>query len=61
MPTISRFFGIDIRMYARDHLPPTARRLVHEWAYLHRAELADNWELAQKDEPLLRIEGLDVD
>lgn len=42
-------------------LPPTARRLVHEWADLHRAELADNWERAQAGEPLLPIEGLDAD
>jgi Domain of unknown function (DUF4160) len=39
-------------------LPKTARRIVKEWASLHRVELAANWERAMKDEPLYRIEGL---
>jgi Domain of unknown function (DUF4160) len=39
-------------------LAKTAQRLVKEWAHLHRAELAANWERAMKDNQLHRIEGL---
>lgn len=41
-------------------LPTRARRLVVEWASLHRAELTRNWERAQNDELPERIEGLDA-
>lgn len=40
-------------------LPRRALVLVLEWAALHRMELMDNWERAQKDLPLKRIDGLD--
>ncbi len=39
-------------------LPSRALRLVREWARLHEAELAENWELAQALEPLRAIEPL---
>jgi hypothetical protein len=39
-------------------LPARALRLVREWASLHPAELADNWELAQALEPLVKIDPL---
>ena len=39
-------------------LPPRALRLVREWAALHGAQLAENWELAQALEPLVSIEPL---
>jgi hypothetical protein len=39
-------------------LPPRALRLVREWAELHGAQLAENWELAQALEPLVPIEPL---
>ena len=39
-------------------LPPRALRLVRQWARLHPAELADNWERAQALEPLVAIEPL---
>lgn len=86
MPTISAFFGIVIRMYFQDHLPPhfhatyageevlvridtlevlagavprRALALVLEWAQLHRAELADDWERAERLQPLEPIPPLD--
>jgi hypothetical protein len=39
-------------------LPPRALRLVREWAKLHAAELADNWQRAQALEPLVPIDPL---
>ena len=40
-------------------LPPTARRLVREWALARRAELEENWRRALKREELERIAGPD--
>jgi hypothetical protein len=39
-------------------LPHRARRLVVEWARLHRDELEDNWDRARRHEPLKPIEPL---
>ncbi len=33
--------------------------MILEWATQHRDELATNWDLAQKHEPLVRIDPLD--
>ena len=51
---------IEIRTGAvnRGSLPPRGLRLVREWVELHRAELMENWELAQREEPLFRIQPL---
>jgi hypothetical protein len=66
MPEISRFLGIVIGMFYREHgqphfrtLPPTAMRLVLEWASLHRAELLENWQLARQGQPLHHIAPLE--
>jgi len=86
VPVISRFFGIAIRMYYRDHepphfharygehevivsieeleilegtLPPRARRLVIEWAFLHRDALRRDWALARAGAPLRPIPPLE--
>ncbi len=85
MPELSRFLGIVISMYYRDHAPPhfhaeygefevtveigtgvvtgkfpgRALRLVLEWYSLHRAELDENWSLAQTKNPLKPIEPLE--
>ncbi|HEY4114411.1 MAG TPA: DUF4160 domain-containing protein [Rhizomicrobium sp.] len=40
-------------------LPPTARRMVREWALARRAELEENWRRAMKHEELERIAGSD--
>jgi len=39
-------------------LPDRARRLVLDWARLHRQELLDNWERARAHRPLQRVEPL---
>ena len=85
MPELSRFLGIVICMYYRDHAPPhfhaeygefeitveistgvvtgkfprRALHLVLEWYSLHRAEVAENWSLAQTKNPLKPIEPLE--
>ena len=85
MPEISRFLGIIIRMYFRDHVPPhfhaqygeyeitvnindgivegkfpkRALNAVMEWYELHKEELLSDWELAQAEQPLKKIEPLE--
>jgi len=86
MPTICVFFGIVIRMYYDEHIPPhfhayygessavieietlrirdgflpkRAMALVLEWAQEHRGELMNNWQLAQKHQPLEKIAPLE--
>ena len=85
MPEISRFLGIVITMFYREHGPPhfhasygeydivvsildgvvsgqfprRAQRLVVEWFRLHKAELEENWELAQRRKPLKHIAPLE--
>ena len=39
--------------------PPTAMRLVLEWANLHKEELIENWQLARQGQPLRRIAPLE--
>ena len=39
-------------------LPPRAARLVREWAELHRAEIAADWDRAVERLPLKPIEPL---
>jgi hypothetical protein len=36
-----------------------ALRLVEEWRILHKAELLDDWSLAQSRQPLVKIEPLE--
>jgi hypothetical protein len=67
MPELSRFFGLVILMYYRDHPPPhfqgrlspRALGLVTEWAALHHAELAEAWQRARRQEPLGQIAPLE--
>jgi hypothetical protein len=85
MPIISRFFGIMIYMYWREHAPPhfhakyqddevvvdietgrvtgsmsaRALRLIEEWRLLHVAELCREWELAEQNKELFRIDPLE--
>jgi hypothetical protein len=37
----------------------TARRLIREWATLHRNELEENWRLAKLRQPLRQIAPLE--
>jgi hypothetical protein len=85
MPEISRFLGIVIYMYYREHAPPHfhaeygeyeitieittgvisgkfPRRVLNavlEWYILHKDELIENWEFAEKKMPLKKIEPLE--
>jgi hypothetical protein len=85
MPEISRFLGIVIAMYYKEHLPPHFHAkyggqtgvfsimdlrlieghlpkriisLVLEWAFEHRDELIEDWELARAEKPLRDIPPL---
>lgn len=85
MPEISRFLGIIIYMYYKEHAPPhfhakygeyTAAitiqdlklqeghlpkrvlSLILEWAFDHREELMEDWDLAQKHKQLHKIDPL---
>ncbi len=40
-------------------LPPRALGLVMEWASSHQDELAQNWDLAQAYQPLMKIRPLE--
>ena len=85
MPIISRFFGIIIAMYWREHVPAhfhakygdqeviveietgkikgtiskRALSLVQEWLKLHKEELLNDWQLAEQNKPLKKIEPLE--
>lgn len=39
-------------------LPRRALKLVQEWTELHHDALINNWELAEREEPLVSIEAL---
>ena len=86
MPEISRFLGIIIAMFYKDHnppyfhvryseykatieienlvilsgkLPPRVYGLVIEWASMHKDELMDDWERAEKLQKLNKIAPLE--
>lgn len=42
-------------------LPRKVAAIVKEWCLVHQAELQDNWQRAQRFEPLDRIQGADRD
>ena len=42
-------------------LPRKVAAIVQEWCLTHQQELLDNWERAQRFEPLERIQGADND
>jgi hypothetical protein len=42
-------------------LPPTATRLVRQWALARNAELQDNWQRARAHLPLEKVAGPDAD
>jgi hypothetical protein len=85
MPEISRFLGIVIYMYCRDHallhfhaeygdyeitveiesdvitgkFPRCALSAVIEWYIEHKGELLENWQRAEKRQPLQKIGPLE--
>jgi hypothetical protein len=40
------------------NMPANKTKLIVAWAELHKDELMANWELAQKNEPLYKIDPL---
>ena len=42
-------------------LPPTAARMVRQWALARSAELQDNWHRARAHLPLEKVAGPDAD
>lgn len=42
-------------------LPRKVASIVQEWCLAHQGELQDNWQRAQRFEPLQRIQGADRD
>jgi len=50
---------IDTLDVARGNLPRRALSLVVEWALAHREELRDNWNRAERGEPLSPIAPLE--
>ncbi|WP_339785420.1 DUF4160 domain-containing protein [uncultured Imperialibacter sp.] len=42
----------------KGEMPRRALKLIYEWLDLHKSELIENWELAQNQEPLKKIEPL---
>ncbi len=86
MPEVSRFFGIVISIYFKEHgvphfhakysgtravfrindlemiegeVPRRVRAMVLEWAFEHRGELLEDWELARAKKPLKDIAPLE--
>lgn len=51
-------FSIDDLRLLEGSLPPRVTALVLEWAFLHRSELRENWELAMAKKPLFPIAPL---
>ena len=43
------------------NLPRKVAAIVKEWCLVHQRELQDNWQRAQRFEPLERIQGADRD
>lgn len=51
--------AIDPLTLLEGHLSPRVLGLVVEWAALHRGELAMDWELARRQEPLEGVRPLE--
>lgn len=51
--------GIEALSLVRGYLSPRVLGLVIEWAAQHRAELAENWDLAVRRQPLNPISPLE--
>jgi len=52
-------FDLDGKMIVGNIRSRTARRLIRQWAALHRRELAVNWKNMKAGRPLERVEPLD--
>ena len=52
-------FTLDGEVPAGALRPPTALRLIKDWATAHRSELEANWDRLKAGEPLEKIAPLD--
>jgi hypothetical protein len=52
-------FSIHDLQLLEGRLPPRVTALVLEWAFLHRNELLEDWNLAMKKKPLKPIQPLE--
>lgn len=43
----------------KGNLPPRALGMVLEWAYEHKKNLLENWEMGKQHKPLKKIEPLE--
>jgi hypothetical protein len=43
------------------YMPPNAISIIRKWCLVHKRELLDNWDRAQRGLPLLKIPGADLD
>jgi phosphomannomutase len=61
----ARYGGYRVTIKIRDlsildgYFPPRALGLMMEWAAMHQNELARNWDLAQNNQPLMKINPLE--
>jgi hypothetical protein len=51
--------GIETLRVLRGSLPWRALAMVLEWAFAHREELMENWDLAESHQPLKQIRPLE--
>ena len=51
-------FSVENLKMIEGNLPQRIISLVQEWATMHKKELKDDWDLAQKAKPLKKIEPL---
>ncbi len=51
--------GIESGEVLAGQLPPRVLGLVEEWRELHRAELVEDWALAESRKPLRKIDPLE--
>jgi len=52
VPEISRFYGLIIYMYPKDHLPPHLHaKYGEDWVELHENELLENWNESFSENP----------
>ena len=47
-------YSIETGRLLEGRMPRNADRMIREWAMLHQAELADNWEEAQAPNPVFQ-------
>ncbi len=52
-------FDFDGNLTKGNFYSASAKRLIKQWATLHRGELAQNWDNARREETLFQIAPLD--